>query len=163
MAFPICNNCARSGILCPDCQQKVRKDNISELDVLVSSILAHHGATGYESLIDFGNKLIVFASDKDTKTIIGQKGMTVAELSKKVGRRVVVLSRVWNKETIVRSLARPSKLAAINKIFKEDGTELLKLIFDKPIDEGSLKLMKELVGDIEVAYEEKNEKDAHVR
>jgi hypothetical protein len=37
-----------------------------------------------------------------------------------------------------------------NVVFKEGGKESVKLIFDKPIDEGSLNLIKELAGDIEI-------------
>jgi len=151
MAFPICEDCALSGILCKSCQQKAREGNISELDVLVSSLLAHHGVNGYDSLVDLETKLIIFASNDDATAIIGPAGKTVAELSKRVGRKIAVVSKSWEKDQIIKSLARPSRLIATNKVFRPDG-EIQKLIFDKPIDEGSLKLIKETAPDVEISY-----------
>jgi len=151
MAFPICDSCASSWVLCKECEARARKGDISELDVLVSSLLASHGVKGYESLADFEKKLIIFASNEDAMAIIGPRGETVAELSKKLGRGIAVVSKTWDKDLIIKSLARPSRLVAQNKVFTQGG-ERLKLIFDKPIDEGSLKIMKELTGEVEVEY-----------
>jgi len=149
MAFPICDECAKSGLLCKGCVEKARDGEITELDVLVSNLLAHHGAKGYESLVDFETKLIIFASDEDATEIIGPGGKTVAELSKKLGRKIAVVSKSWDKMQIIQSLARPSKMVKENKVSTPKG-ERLKLIFDKPIDEGSLELIKEMAGDVEI-------------
>jgi hypothetical protein len=43
-------------------------------------------------------------------------------------------------------------LVAQNTVFTQGG-ERLKLIFDKPIDEGSLKILKELAGGVEIEYQ----------
>ena len=153
MAFPICDKCASSGILCEACQKKARASGVSELDVLVSSILARHGVTGYESIVDLETKLIIFASDNDVPSIIGPGGSTAEELSKKLGRRVIVIVKSWDKDLIVKSLARPARLVTKNTIFRPDGKEVLKFIFDKPIDEGTSKLIKELVGEVEIDYQ----------
>ncbi len=159
MAFPICDKCASSGILCPKCEAMVREGRVSELDVLVSTILARYGATGYETLIDLENKLVILASDDEVPKIIGPKGITAAELAKKLGRRVVVLSRNSKKEFIIKSVARPNKLVAMNKVFRPDGKEVLKLIFDKPLDVGTTRVLKDLIGEVEIGYE----KDTHLR
>lgn len=159
MAFPICGDCASSGALCPECEKRVRAGSVSELDVLVSSILSPRGVSGYGSLRDLGTKLVIFASDEEVPEIIGVKGKTAAELSRKLGRRIVVLATDWDPERIIRSLARPNRLVAINRVYREDGGEVTKLIFDKALDEDTIRLMRELVGEVEVTYE----KDAHVR
>jgi hypothetical protein len=137
----------------------VRSGDLSELDVLVSSILARHGVGGYESLHELENKLVIIASEEDAPKIIGFKGKMALEISKKLGRRVVVLVGGWGDEDIIRSLVKPNRLVATNRVYKPDGKEVLKLIFDKPLDEGTVQLMKELVGDVEIEYE----KDTHVR
>lgn len=152
MAFPICDSCASSGVLCKNCEEKARHGEVSELDVLVSTLLAQHKVSGYESLVDLETKLIIFASNEDAMTIIGPGGKTAAELSKKLGRHVTVVSKGWDRDLIIKSMARPSRLVAVNKVFESGGKERQKLIFDKPIDEGSLKIMKELTGEVEVEY-----------
>lgn len=123
--------------------------------MLLSELLAKHGAAGYDSIKDLETKLVIFASEADASRIIGAKGHTAAELSKKLGRRVVVLVKGWEKEQIIKSLARPSRVVATNKVFKEGGKEVLKLIFDKVLDEGTIELMKQLIGEVEIDYEEK--------
>lgn len=156
MAFPICDECAKSGVLCEKCQKRTRDGEVSELDVLLSSILAQHGAPGYDLITDLETKLVIFASDRDAHSIIGPEGKTAEELSKKLGRRVIVIVKSWDKEQIVRSLARPSRLVTRNTVFRPGGKEVLKFIFDKPIDEGSLKLIKELAGDIEIEIQKRD-------
>jgi len=154
MAFPICEACADSGLLCDKCQKKVRTGQVSELDVLLSSILAQHKATGYGNIVDLETKLVILASEKDAKDLIGPGGSTAEDVSKKLGRRVIILVRDWDKQRIAESLARPARLVNKNTIFRPGGQEVLKLIFDKQIDEGSLKLIKELAGGIEIGYQE---------
>jgi hypothetical protein len=152
MAFPICDKCASSGILCEKCEWKVREDEISELDVLVSTILRGHDASGYEKLVGLDKKLVIFASDDEAPKIIGPRGAFAKELSRKLGRRVVVLSKGMDMETIANSLARPARLVGHNRIYKEGDKEQQKLIFDKVLDEGTIDLMRELLGDIEIEY-----------
>jgi|GEM_PF-1989843 len=158
MAFPICDECASSGILCSKCERRVRRGEVSELDVLVSTILAGHKATGYESIIDLENKLVILASDEEVPKIIGRGGTMAAELAKKLGRRVVVLNRGADREFIIKSLARPNKVVAMNKVFKPGDEEVLKLIFDKPLDEGTVQVLKDLIGEVEIEYERPLEK-----
>ena len=69
MAFPICDNCARAGHLCEACQKRARDGKISELEILASSILARHGATGFESIVELEpeNKLVMFASEAEAR------------------------------------------------------------------------------------------------
>jgi len=152
MVFPICDSCAASGVLCPDCEERVRNEEITELDVLVSTILKKHGAMGYKSLRVLDSKIVIFSSESDAPRIIGTKGHTALELSKKLGRRVVVIVDGWGKEQIIESLVRPIKVIAINKASNNNGQEVLKLVFDKPLDEGTIELLKELVGEVEIEY-----------
>lgn len=152
MGFPICDSCAAEGSLCKRCLENVRSEKISELDVLVSSILARHGAGGYIALEDLETKLLILADEEDAPRIIGTKGNCASELSKKTGRRVIVLVKGWGTEKIIDSIAKPSKLIERRKLFKHDGTEYVKLIFDKPLDEGTVRLLKKIIGDFEVEY-----------
>jgi len=159
MAFPICDICASSGVLCAECEEKLRYDKISNLDVILSSLLSKHGADGYINTLAIEGKLIILASEEQAPKIIGTKGNTVSELSKKLGRRIIVLVEGSDLETILNSVARPSRLISKKNMVKEDGKEVLKLIFDKQLDEGTIELIEELVGKVEIGYE----KNSHVR
>ena len=97
--------------------------------------------------------IFIFASGEETSKIIGTRGNTAADISRKLGRRIIVIDKGWDRDLLIKSLARPSRLVAENRIYKQGGGEIVKLIFDKPIDEGSLKLIKEMVGSIEIEYQ----------
>lgn len=153
MPFPICGKCAASGVLCDECVKKERDGKLSELDVLLSTLLAGHGVNGYEEAREIGDKLVIFASGEETSKIIGTRGNTAADISRKLGRRIIVIDRNWGRDMLIKSLARPSRLVAKNRVYRQGGGEIEKLIFDKPLDEGISKLIKEMVGDVEIASE----------
>lgn len=153
MPFPICGKCAASGVLCNECVKKEREGKLSELDVLLSTLLASHGVNGYDKIREIGDKLVIFSSGEETSKIIGTKGNTAADISRKLGRRIIVIDRGWGPDMLIKSLARPMRLVAKNRIYKQGGGEIVKLIFDKPLDEGIASLIKELVGDIEISSE----------
>jgi len=153
MPFPICGKCAASGVLCDECVKKEREGKLSELDVLLSTLLASHGVNGYDEAREIGDKLVIFASGEETSKIIGTKGNTAADISRKLGRRIIVIDKSWDKDLLIKSLARPMRLMAKNRIYKQGGGEVLKLIFDKPLDEGIAKLVKELVGGVEIEHQ----------
>jgi len=108
MAFPICDDCASSGVLCPQCEENLRSEKISNLDVLLSTLLSKHGAVGYISLLAIEKKVIILVSDEQAPGVIGTGGNTVADLSRKLGRRVIVLVEGSDLETVLKSVARPS-------------------------------------------------------
>jgi transcription antitermination factor NusA-like protein len=150
--FPICEGCASSGVLCESCEERVRKGELSEIDVILSTLLKARGIEGYISLKNLDRKLVIFATGKSAPTIIGKGGSIAKELSDKLGKRVAIISKEWEPIPIIESLARPSRLIGKNLIYKENGKEVVKLIFDKAIDEESVSLMKELAGDMEIGY-----------
>ncbi len=153
MAFPICDSCASSGVLCSSCEKKVREGKISDLDVLLSTILANYGASGYKWSREIDGKLLIVGSPREAKEIIGYRGGLAAELSRKLGRRIIVVSDEWSKEEIARSIGRPARLVKINKIYRASG-DVLKLVFDKPIGEESAQIIKEMLGNVEIDHEE---------
>jgi transcription antitermination factor NusA-like protein len=161
MSFPICEECASSGILCEKCEERVRRGDVSEVEVLLSELLATHEADGFERIVELSDKLVIIASEKEALQIIGKKGKTVRELSGKLGRRIAVIAGGWDPESIAKSIARPNKLLTVNRVFKEDGKERLKLIFDNPLEEGTVNLLKELLGEIEIGH--KDEKNTYMR
>jgi transcription antitermination factor NusA-like protein len=145
--------CASTGILCAGCEAKLRKGRITELDSIVSNILFHDNVKGYDHLVNSETTLFIFASKDDVPKIIGYGGKTVKELFRKVGKKVVVLESGGDMETVINSIVKPNKLASINRIYKPDGKEILKLVFVKPIkDETVVQLVKDVVGkEIEIA------------
>lgn len=145
--------CASSGILCAGCEAKLRQGRVTELDVIVSNILFHDKAGGYNHLVNSETTLFIFAPKGEVPKIIGYGGKTVKELSRKVGKKVVVLESGGNMETLVNSIVKPNKLAGINHIYKPDGKEVLKLVFVKPIkDETVVQLIRDVIGkEIEIA------------
>ena len=147
MAFPICDMCASTGILCSGCERKKEQGKITELDVLVSHILFRAGVKGYDRLIESEDSLAIFAPNDQAPRIIGYGGKTVKELSRKLDKKVVVIESDSDVKGVIESIIRPNKVLVINKVYKADGSEILKLVLDKKMeDKKIIELVRDVVG-----------------
>lgn len=147
MAFPICDMCASSGVLCSGCERKLKSGEISQLDVILSNVLAREGIGHYDRLKETDNGVLVFADRKIVPKLIGYSGKTVKELSKKLGKKVVIIESDANLREMLEAALKPSRVVAVNTIYKADGGECLRLVLDRPFhDRGCLNLLRELTG-----------------
>ena len=64
MGFPICEICAKTGVLCSGCEEKLRKGEITKLEVELSKFLYKigEGEIGFEKAIDTENFIIILLS-----------------------------------------------------------------------------------------------------
>jgi len=147
MTYPICDMCASSGVLCNGCQKKLDDGRISDLDVAVSRFLAHQDISGYERLKEAENGVFLFAERALVPKIIGYSGKTVKELSKRLGKRVIVIEDDASLNEMIDAVVRPSKAVALNTVYKGDGSESLKVVLSQPMREpGDIALLEALIG-----------------
>jgi len=146
MPFPICESCAKDCVLCASCEEKVRKGEVSALEVLLSQILAKHKAKGFGEVRDFETRLVIFASEEDAPAIIGRGGYVAKELSDKLGKRIIVIVPGWDLKTTVSSIVRPANLIEMKIEPSWEGESILRFILDKHIDERTRNFISELCG-----------------
>lgn len=134
MKAPICDICLRSSILCPACKKKLDRREISDSDISVSRKL-FEASDRFNSLkgvqirkiIETPNNIILISGIGDAARIIGKAGMIVKDLSKSLGKNVRVIEETSDKRDFIERVIFPSKIIAMNVLFKED-REVLKII-----------------------------------
>ncbi len=161
MALPICEICAKSGVLCSACESKLQKGKISEVDVELSKILHELGQDiGFDHAIDTENVILVVTAKDQIGKFIGKSGDNLKILSGKLGKQLRVIGRGSLEETI-HDFVAPAKVLGINTVFKPDGSTTRRVRVrgkDKKrlrVSPGEMeKLIKSLADDeIEILFE----------
>ncbi|MFH1125919.1 MAG: KH domain-containing protein [Candidatus Altiarchaeota archaeon] len=131
MSLPICDICAKSGILCSACEKKLQENRITKLEVELSQVLYKltRGGVGFEGAIELGDTLVIFANKADIGKIIGKKGAHIKDLSKKFKKQIRVVGTGDIREAIYDFIA-PARIKAINRVYLPDGTEVQRIKID---------------------------------
>lgn len=161
MVLPICEICAKNGVLCSACESKLQKGKISETDVELSKILHELGQDiGFDHAINTENVIIVVTAKDQIGNFIGKGGDNLKILSDKLGKQLKVIGRGSLEETI-HDFVAPVKVLGINTVFKPDGSTT-KRVRVRSKDKKKLrmspeemeKLIKSLTdGEIEILFE----------
>ncbi|GBC71222.1 hypothetical protein HRbin02_01001 [Candidatus Calditenuaceae archaeon HR02] len=116
----------RSGSLCPSCQRKLERGEVTRLDVEVLTALIDLNlpilAKGeYAGSIRQKNKIFVFLRDVDASV------QDFMELSLQLSRRLKAIVRVLRDHrsfnNFLAELLAPAKILAINVVWLPDGSE----------------------------------------
>jgi len=132
METPICAICAKTGVLCNACEAKLRKGEISELDVEVSKIFHEAGmeGTGFERVIESGDHVIILTKKENIGKIIGKSGETIRMISKKLGKKVRAIGTESLQDTIYDFVA-PAQISSINTVYMPDGRKVKRIKINK--------------------------------
>lgn len=132
MTLPICAICAKTGVLCNVCEEKLRAGKITPLDVELSKILYKlgNGEIGFESAIDTKNFIIVLTEKENIGKIIGKSGDNIRQLSKELGKQVRVIG-TGNLQQTIYDFVAPAKIISINVVYKPDGTVVQRVRINK--------------------------------
>jgi len=123
MSLPICDVCAKTGILCNVCEQKLAEGKVTPLDVELSKILYEFGEGEIEftKAIETSDNIIILAPKESLGKIIGRSGATIRVISRKLGKQVRVVGSGELKE-MIHDLTSPARVLGINKVFMPDGS-----------------------------------------
>ncbi len=132
MSLPICSICAKTGVLCNACEEKLKKGEISELDVELSKILYRlgKGEIGFDRAIDTKKFIIILTQKENIGKIIGKSGDNIRQLSKDLDKQLRVVGTGDLKETIYDFVA-PARILSINTVYKPDGTTVQRVRINK--------------------------------
>lgn len=132
MKGPLCDECARSGILCEECSDKKSRGEISETDIQLAQLIDKlerrglvHGATFDRAFPVEG--LIVITTRGNVGSLVGKKGKVIRLLSKEFNRKVRIINNS-DVKTALRDLVAPAKIQGINIVYKPKGDETKVLI-----------------------------------
>ncbi|MFH1835855.1 MAG: hypothetical protein ABH851_06675 [Methanobacteriota archaeon] len=152
MTLPICDVCAKTGVLCNGCENKLSSGSISPLDVELSKIIFELSGedVSFTKAIETEEHVIILAPKESLGKIIGRSGATINVISRKIGKQVRVVGAGELNEMIY-DLISPARVLGINNVFMSDGSTFQRIrvsIKDKPKLRLSLSDIEQLISSI---------------
>lgn len=140
MQAPICEDCARSGVLCLECKKKLEENKITKTDIELAGLLCKMEdkelvrEPSFERTIEVDDLILVLTRG-DAANLIGKRGRVVRQLSKSLNKTVRIV-KIGDFKTQMMDLLAPARLLGINIVYKPEGEET-KLVIPKE-DESKL-------------------------
>jgi len=130
--LPICDICARTGVLCSSCEKKLKNGEISELDVKLASIIFRigKGEFGFKKSILIDDLVIILTNKGDIGKIFGVGGENIKVIESEIGKSIKVVS-AESTEELVHNFVAPANIVSISKLFKTDGTIIKKVTINR--------------------------------
>lgn len=160
------NFCIRSGILCERCEEKVRKGQITQLDLKVIRWLCDLEDefpllkdVYFHRAIETDNVLAILVDKQDMGKILSYGGKIIRSLKERIGKRVKVLSYGSDVREFLEELFSPFSILTINTIWLPDGSTETKVILQgrrprrMPVDLNVAKKLAKSVMDLTLRIE----------
>lgn len=126
MKTPICYFCAKSGVLCPRCQEKLDKGEITQADVEVSKWFIDHEAKNtqlkdYSILrtVKLPNMVIVMVSGGGNKTLLSKVSK---QLSDERRTSVRIVEKTSSIKRLLEQIVTPARVMGANTVWLPDGS-----------------------------------------
>jgi transcription antitermination factor NusA-like protein len=154
------NFCVKSGVLCARCEEKLRKGQITDLDLKIVRILFELEKqfpmlqdVSFERAVESGDVLAILVSKQDVGKMLSSGGKIVRAIGKETRKRVKILGYGGDSRQLIEDLFSPISILTINTIWLPDDTRETKVILDGrrpkhvPVDfEIAKRLAKEISG-----------------
>ncbi|MCS7125503.1 MAG: hypothetical protein NZ929_01115 [Aigarchaeota archaeon] len=139
MEFPLCIFDLKSGILCPRCEEKVRKGLYDELDIRIMRLLLELekelpklSKTGFVKAVDGGDIVFIIMKEDSLKNIDQDTlHMIRKKLREKLEKNVKIVEDDRSIPRFIEKLVAPARVVTINKIWLPDGSEEMRVILDR--------------------------------
>jgi transcription antitermination factor NusA-like protein len=139
MRTKICTIDLKSGILCPKCEEKVRRGEVSQLDIEVARVLLgleqKYSAlqdTYFHGAIRVEDTLVILVGKKDVSRLLSYGGKFLREVSNKLGKpKIRILAYNSDKKGFLEELFAPVPIVTINTLWLPDGSTETKVVIPK--------------------------------
>ncbi|MEN3035582.1 MAG: transcription elongation factor NusA [Candidatus Methanosuratincola sp.] len=126
MKTPICYFCAKSGVLCPRCQEKLDKGEITQADVEVSKWFIDLEAKNpqlkdYSILrtVKLPNMVIVMVSGSSNKALLSKVSKQLSD-EKRISVRIV--EKTSSIKRLLEQIVTPARVMGANTVWLPDGS-----------------------------------------
>ena len=136
MKTELCHFCLRTGVLCPRCEEKVRRGEVSQSYMEIAKLLLDLEARGFGALeethlinvAEAGDVLVLVFDRGDLVRLKPVKGRLARTLEEKLGKRVHIIEGGVDERTFLEQLFWPSTLLTINKVWLPDDSVETKVL-----------------------------------
>ncbi len=147
MKAALCNFCLKSGILCSECQRRLKSGEVSKTDLEVARLLLSL-EDKYPSLqnvyfhkaVEANGVLAVLVGQGDVGNLLAFGGKIVRAIGEKIGKRIRVLEQGVGERKFLEDLFAPLSVITINTIWLPDGTTETRVILRRRRRSPSLNL-----------------------
>jgi transcription antitermination factor NusA-like protein len=150
--------CVKSGIFCSRCEEKLKKGQISDLDIRVIRSITELEKENpnlqnvtFHKAVEAGDIMALMVDRRGMDTFLASGAKLAKSLGDRVGRRVRILSQSGDDRDFLEGLFTPYSILTINTIWLPDGSRETKVILNgrrpyrNPVDfEVVKKLAREL-------------------
>ena len=136
MKTPVCFFCAKTGILCAKCQEKLNSGDITQEDVEMSKLLIEREGK-YQQLKDCilhrtvseGNLVVALVSCPSSRGVANTFWLSKLsrELSQALGKTVKVVEKTSNLKKLLEQIVHPARVIGTSIIWLPDGTSEVTL------------------------------------
>jgi transcription antitermination factor NusA-like protein len=127
--------CVKSGIFCSRCEEKLKKGQITDLDVKVIRTITElekenpplQQAT-FHRAVEAGDIMAVMVDKKGMDAFLASGAKLAKSLGDKVGKRIRILSFGGDERDFLEELFTPFSILTINTIWLPDGSRETKVI-----------------------------------
>lgn len=136
MKTELCHFCLRTGVLCPRCEEKVKKGEVSPSYMEIAKLLLELESKGFSALeethllnvAEVGDVLVLVFDHGDLVKLKPVKGRLARTLEEKLGKKVHIMEGGVDERTFIEQLFWPSTLLTINKVWLPDDSVETKVI-----------------------------------
>ena len=147
MKAALCNFCLKSGILCSECQRRLKSGEVSKTDLEIARLLLSL-EDKYPSLqdvyfhkaVEANGVLAVLVGQGDVGNLLAFGGKIVRAIGEKIGKRIRVLEQGVGERKFLEDLFAPLSVITINTIWLPDGTTETRVILRRRRRSPSLNL-----------------------
>ncbi len=161
----VCQFCLKSGILCPKCQNKLKKGEISDTDLEIGRLLVSLEATypplqevAFHKAVETDRVLALIVGKGDVARLLGQGGKIIKAIGEQTGKTVRILEYGVDERKFLEDLFAPLSIITINTIWLPDGSQETRVIVRKrgrrpPLNVEALKQLAQKVRGITLRVE----------
>jgi transcription antitermination factor NusA-like protein len=131
----VCNFCLKSGILCPKCQAKLNKGEISKIDLEIGRLLNSLESSypplqevNFHKAVETDSILALIVGKGDVARLLSYGGKILKTVGEKTGKTVRILEYGVDERKFLEDLFAPMSIITINTIWLPDGSQETRVI-----------------------------------
>jgi len=131
----VCNFCLKSGILCPKCQSKLSKGEVSKTDLEIGRLLNTLESTypplqevNFHKAVETDSILALIVGKGDVARLLSYGGKILKAVGEKTGKSVRILEYGVDERKFLEDLFAPMSIITINTIWLPDGSQETRVI-----------------------------------
>ena len=147
----LCKICQLTGVLCSSCEEKLRDNEITKLDVDISIYLGQktrgrkeYNKYKFNKALYIEDYLVLVFEGEINKAIKNDKEKIFKEMEEKFRVKVFVVEQQENLRKFIEKLFYPIQVKALNMIWIPDGSVETKVILGGRIGKKRINLMNKI-------------------